>query len=266
MNELIPAYRSEKSPKLHTKVKILQAFEYKYDENLSSLIKSINHAPIEWKELSQEFLKRKDYAHSKRQLPGMFLELHVNRILKKQGHRNLNIINEPITDGFSTENFVFKKGNDLDQISAYRKSTNTPHCEYDNLVLVTSKQGERYLIVVEAKSGNLEGATTEGYREKLFEPLKEYREATPEEGISGLGYILVNTNKQKTSNLNEGKTAGIRYNNIGAIVSISEPHDEFLKGALDMGKKMNGLKDKKDKNKSSHQIIWISSLNLHPTL
>lgn len=239
MNELISAFRPEKTaPKLNKEIKILDGSEYKSESTLAHLIKSIHQAPIEWNELGKEFLKRKKYEYSDQQLPGVFLELHIDRILNELGTRNTNIINKPIPDGFSTEKFVFKKRNGLGQLAAHSIATDYARREYDNLVAVRDKQGDKYLIVIEAKSGNPGEAITEEHRNKLFKPLIGYCKTTPESEISGLGYILVITNKRDSTNSKVDKTVSIKYNNIGALVSISESRENFVTGALKAGKTM----------------------------
>lgn len=235
-------FRPEKTvPKLHTEVKTLNSSEYQTDKNLAALIKKLYTAPIEWGKLTKSFSEKKDYKASDKELPGIFLEMHVDGILKELATNNKNYICDPIPEGFSTDHYIFKKNNWLGQTIVHPQginSTSLTYCEYDNLLLVANEKGDNNLIVIEAKSGSLGDATTEEYRDKLFKPLKEFRQTAAEFGISGLGYMLITTNKQKPNHLRNHNNGNVRFSNTGAFVCINEFQENFVTNALKAGKTM----------------------------
>jgi hypothetical protein len=271
MHELVSAFHPEKTAlELHKEVKILNPIEYQTDKNLATLIKKLHKAPVEWGKLKESFIEGKNFKASDKELPGIFLEMHIDGIVKELAANNKNFVSDPIPDGFSTDHYVFKKNKGLGQTIVRPQGingTSLTYCEYDNLLVATNENGNKYLIVIEAKSGTLGDAATEEYRNKLFEPLKEFCQTIPESGISSLGYILITTNKQKTTNLIERKSASVKYNYIGTLVCISESHYKFVQDALDTGKRIRGVPEKKDKSPTGkNQASWPARPNIRPTI
>ncbi|MBU3978374.1 hypothetical protein KKE68_01565, partial [Patescibacteria group bacterium] len=196
-------------------------------------------APVEWGMLAKSFSEKKSYKASDKELPGMFLEMHIDGIVKGLAANNKNFVPDPIPEGFSTEHYVFRRNKGLGQTTVHPQAingTSLTYCEYDNLLVAMSENGDKNLIVIEAKSGTLGDAATEEYRDKLFEPLKEFCQATPESGISGLGYILITTNKQKPNHLRKRITGDVEFKEIGVLVSIGESRENFVADALKAGK------------------------------
>ncbi|MBU4098910.1 hypothetical protein KJ980_04635 [Patescibacteria group bacterium] len=240
MHELISGFRPEKTVlKLDREIKILNSSEYQTDKNLTALIKKLYTAPVEWGMLAKSFSEKKSYKASDKELPGMFLEMHIDGIVKGLAANNKNFVPDPIPEGFSTEHYVFRRNKGLGQTTVHPQAingTSLTYCEYDNLLVAMSENGDKNLIVIEAKSGTLGDAATEEYRDKLFEPLKEFCQATPESGISGLGYILITTNKQKPNHLRKRITGDVEFKEIGVLVSIGESRENFVADALKAGK------------------------------
>jgi hypothetical protein len=239
MHELISAFRPEKTVNKHSGIKILEASEYQADRNLATLIGKLHKTHVEWGKLTASFIGRKDYKASDKELPGILFEMHIDGIIRRLAAKNKNFVSDPIHEGFSTDHYIFRKNKGLGQTTVHPQAINgmsITYCEYDNLLIATSESGDKYLIVIEAKSGTLGNAATEEYRNKLLEPLKEYCQAMPESGISGLGYILITTNKQKPNRLRKHNNGTVKFSDIGVLVSISEPQESFIADALKAGK------------------------------
>ncbi len=240
MHELTSVFRPEKTITiLHPEIRILKSSEYKSDKNLVILVNKLQTEPVKWNMLTESYINRNKFRTSDKELPGIFFELHADRIVKELAANNKNFVPDPIPEGFSTEHYVFRKNKGLGQTTAHPQDitgTSLTYCEYDNLLVATSENGYKYLIAIEVKSGSLGEAATEEYRNKLFGPLKEYSLATPESGISGLGYILITTNKQKPNHLGKRITGDVEFKEIGVLVSIGESRENFVADALKAGK------------------------------